>query len=51
MTKQGAPIPIPENWDELTDAEKRQVTAQLLKGVADQAGIDRSGGGTDGAGT
>lgn len=46
----GAAIPIPANWDQLTDDEKDAVTAEMLKRLADENGIPRGSGSRTGSG-
>ena len=41
MSDQPTAVPIPDDWDDLTDDEKDAVTAEMLKRVADETGVDR----------
>lgn len=52
MNDKTTAIPVPDNWDDLTDEEKDAATADILKRLADQTGVRRgapsakTGGGT-----
>lgn len=43
MSDKATAIPVPDNWDDLTDAEKDRATADLLKAVGDRMGVRQAG--------
>lgn len=41
MSENTPAFEVPEDWDDLTDAEKDEVSGELLKRIADDTGVDR----------